>query len=199
MDSESLTDVDGDFYDRISNTVTPSIEIPITTSNGIWGDIEEAAKDRIYEEYDFDGNSDLFDQYGEKHLDIDFVDGLFRKKIDTLAVGESDAEYEMLQNQLEFAIVLSKHKDFNAKLGTVIDLISGFELEISKYCREKIRTPRRQSYFPLELQELAADLESGTFQLPMEPEITAAIKREALAAKNGWKPSMGLDAIENYL
>ena len=60
-------------------------------------------------------------------------------------------------------------------------------------------SPRRKSYFPLELQELAADLESGTFQLPMEPEIRAAIKREALAATNGRKPSMGLDSIDDFL
>lgn len=193
MDSESLTDIDGDFYERISNRVTPSIEIPITTANGIWRDIEEAAEDHVYAYYDFDGNSDLFDQYGEKHLDIEFVDSLFRKKIDTLEVGESDAEYERLQNQLEFAVVLSKHKAFNESLERVINRIYGYELEVSKYCREKARTPRRRSYFPLELIELAQNLESGTFQQSivanspeasssLDLETKASIEKEALAA-----------------
>jgi transcriptional regulator with XRE-family HTH domain len=199
MDSDSLTEIDSDFYERDSNVVTPSTEIPITTSNGIWLDIEEDADDRMYRYYGFDENQQFFDKYGEKFLDIDFVDSLYKAKLDLLENGESDSEFDMLNNQLEFAVVVSKHKDFNARLKRVIDRISGFELEISNYCREKMRSPRRQSYFPLELQELSADLESGTFQLDIEPEIMAAARREALAATNGWKPYMGLDAMEDYL
>ena len=199
MDSDSLTEIDSDFYERDSNVVTPSTEIPITTSNGIWLDIEEDADDRMYRYYGFDENQQFFDKYGEKFLDIDFVDSLYKAKLDSLENGESDSEFDMLNNQLEFAVVVSKHKDFHARLKRVIDRISGFELEISNYCREKMRSPRRQSYFPLELQELSADLESGTFQLDIEPEIMAAARREALAATNGWRPYMGLDVMEDYL
>lgn len=187
MEPESMTEVDSDFYDRDSNMATPSIEIPITTSNGIWLDIEEATQERIYEYYDFNDNSDLFDAHGDKHLDVDFVDGLCKEKGDTLKDGECDAEYERLQNQLEFAVVLRNHKTFNKNLERVIDNINGYNLEISKYCSEKGRSPRRRSYFPLELMELAQNLESGTFQkpivaatsdasTPLKPEILEALE-----------------------
>jgi hypothetical protein len=187
MEPESMTEIDSDFYDRDSNMSTPSIEIPITTSNGIWLGIEEGTQERIYEYYDFNNNSDLFDDHGDKHLDVDFVDGLCKEKGDKLKDGECDPEYERLQNQLEFAVVLRTHKTFNKRLERVIDNINGYNLEISKYCSEKGRSPRRRSYFPLELMELAQNLESGTFQnsivaatsessTPLKPEMLEALE-----------------------
>ena len=69
-------------------------------------------------------------------------------------------------------------------------------MQSTNTARRRLVKPEEKTTSHLELRDLANDLEAGTFQLPivagspeattsLEPEILAALEREALAASRG--------------
>ncbi len=205
-------DVESGFYE---NDEPLKFTIPITTSSGIWMDVKKAVSEAIFYSHESSNQESYFIDFDETDLTIEKMQYLLIEKSTVYIDGDMKdkalaSEVECLQSRIDRERMMKSHNDFNRQLDLATSRIEEAEKKISEYCSKKVRHPRRHSYYPLELEELASNLDGGTFQgviragsreaiTSLDPEILKLIKNEAFAASRGWKPSMGIDTLDKYL
>lgn len=162
------------FYENEDEKV---FTIPIATNSGVWGDIEDVIDEKIYSDHTSDEQEVYFEAFDEVDLCRDSLQKLLRVKCDQYDLSLRDdlknhqlgKEIEYLQTWLDRERVQKSHDDFKKKIEIIISNINEFSEVILDFCRTNDRQPRRKSYYPLELEELASNLELGTIQKVPQP------------------------------
>jgi hypothetical protein len=171
-DPEDIDDkLETAFYEGEKHPVT--FRLPVTTTNGLWADIEEVINDRMYDYCWSSSMGDYFEELGDPTQEE--IEELYAQKLEQSSELHSkgvsnedlDREIEYLSSREDYERMRAYHKQFNKELDEAIGDIVDWVDEINEYCKKKARQARRKNYFPLELRDLVNDLKAGTFQLPI--------------------------------
>ena len=139
-----------DFYESSGDNLL-SMSVPIAMPSSFWLDVFEIAEEAMVDY--FRPTETLCEKTFESLYPPGFADTADDEMLDQM---QSDRDYLRLENESLRARRQITH------VVTEIDSWSG---ALESYCKEANRRPRRPFYFPLELKEVIADLDSNTIPI----------------------------------
>jgi hypothetical protein len=137
------------FYEHSADSLgLLDMSMPIAMPSSSWPDILDSALDQIYD-------------YCKPSEDIsqESFDARYPPGIDATA---DDQLLEQMQCDRDFLRLEEAHSIAEHRIMKVVGDIDSWYDTLAAYCHETNRLPRRPFYFPLELEQVIADLASNT-------------------------------------
>ena len=123
------------------------MSVPIATSSSLWQDILDSINDEIWE------YCKPSEDISEETFVIRYPAGIDNADDKLLDQMQSDRDYLRLEKA---------HSMAESQIMQVVNEIDSWHDTLSVFCQQTNRRPRRPFYFPLELKEVIADLDSNT-------------------------------------
>jgi len=124
------------------------MSVPVATSSSLWEDILDSIRDEIWE-------------YCKPSEDISEESFDIRYPPEVHETGD-DALLEQMQCDRDYLRLEKAHSMAERQIMHVVNEIDSWHDTLANYCQKNNRRPRRPFYFPLELKDVIADLDSNT-------------------------------------